>query len=112
MPEGTLLPPGVFVLFYGRTTGIVLDDVGDEVRLLDPAGNVADEVAFGELSPGASYSRDDDGVWHDDRAPSPGGPTLPSSPALLAGVRAPMFSLRRVAPGFLKLRGLENRYPF
>jgi hypothetical protein len=28
MPEGTVLPPGGFVLFYGRTTAVVLDDRG------------------------------------------------------------------------------------
>lgn len=77
MPDGTVLQPGAFVIFLGRITGIVLDDAGDQVRLLDPAGRVVQAVVFDQLAPSASYSRDDAGAWHDDWPPSPGGPNLP-----------------------------------
>jgi len=80
IPEGTMLQPGTFVLFFGQTTGIILDDTGDEVRLIAPDGVVTDMVAFGPLLPTSSYSRDDSGAWHDDWTPSPGAPNLP--PAL------------------------------
>jgi hypothetical protein len=80
IPAGTLLQSGAFMLFDGRTTGIVLDDTGDAVRLLDPDGVVVDEVAFGQLAPNASYSRDEFGMWHADWPPSPGAPNQPPVP--------------------------------
>jgi hypothetical protein len=98
MPEATVLPPGAFVLFHGRTTGIVLDDAGDEVRLLDPAGKVVDAVVFGQLLPNASYSRDDAGAWHDDWPLSPGGPNLPPSPTPLTGGEGMGLPRAGVAP--------------
>lgn len=76
-PEGTLLRPGEFLVLYGLQTGLILDDEGDEVRLLDSAGVVTDSVAFGPLAPGSSLSRDEQGLWHADWPPSPGGPNLP-----------------------------------
>jgi len=78
MPEGTAIRAGGFLLLHGRTTGVVLDDAGDQIRLLDAAGDVVDAVAFGQLLPNASYSRDEFGVWHDDWPPSPGSPNGPS----------------------------------
>jgi hypothetical protein len=74
---GTLVPSGVFALFHGQTTGLVFDDTGDIVRLLDPSGAVVDAVAFGQLAPNASYSRDDFGTWHTDWPPSPGAHNQP-----------------------------------
>jgi hypothetical protein len=77
MPEGTILPSGGFMLFYGRTTAIALDDAGDAVRLLNPDGAVVDTVGFGPLASGVSYSRDEVGTWHADWPPSPGAPNQP-----------------------------------
>ena len=83
IPEGTLLQPGGFILFYGQGTGIVLDDGGDEVRLLRATdGALADAVAFGPLAPNAGYSLGGDGVWHSDWPPSPGRPNLPPGSTL------------------------------
>ena len=79
VPQGTFLEPGAFLLFFGQTTGLVLDDTGDRVRLIDPSGAIVDSVAFGALLPGSSYSRDESGVWHDDWATSPGGPNGPAT---------------------------------
>jgi hypothetical protein len=98
IPEATILPPGAFVLFHGRTTSIVLDDAGDEVRLLDPVGKVVDAVVFGQLLPNASYSRDDAGAWHDDWPPTPGGPNLSLGPAALSGREQPGIRGEGVAP--------------
>ena len=77
VPAGTLLQPGAFALFYGSEIGIVLDDSGDEVRLMEPGGVVTDSVTFGPQAPNSSFSRDDGGVWHADWQPSPGAPNLP-----------------------------------
>jgi hypothetical protein len=86
MPEGLVLDPGAFALFPGSVTDIVLEDTGEQVRWLDPNGVVVDAVAFGELTPNASYSRDGAGAWHHDWPPSPGGPNLPSGSASGASV--------------------------
>jgi len=81
IPEAVVLQPGVFAVFGGRETGIVLDDSGDAVRLLAPGGTVVDVITFGPLAPNASYSRGEDGTWHTDWPPSPGKPNLPSLPS-------------------------------
>jgi hypothetical protein len=101
IPAGTILPSGVYTLFHGRTTGVALDDVGDMVRLLDPDGAVVDAVAFGQLAPNASYSRDDHNAWHADWPPSPGAPNQP--PGVISEQGA--GSWLRLSPGL----GLEAR---
>lgn len=77
IPAGTVLQPGAFAVFYRQETGLTLNDDGDEVRLLDPNGDLMDAVVFGELAPDASYSRDEAGAWHANWLPSPGLPNLP-----------------------------------
>ena len=80
IPEGTVLEPGTFVVFYRQETGIVLEDGGGEVRLIGSDGAVMDSVVFGALAADSSYSRDEAGDWHYDWPPSPGEPNLPSQP--------------------------------
>jgi len=95
IPGGTVLQPGAFALFYGRQTGVVLDDEGDAVRLLGPDGAAVDDVAFGGLAPNASYSRDEGGAWHADWPPSPGAPNLPGQVASMGpGSAADVFDLK------------------
>lgn len=77
VPDGTIFQPGAFLLFYGSASGVVLDETGDEVRLIDPAGAVVDAVALRPLARNASYSRDEAGIWHDNWPPSPGTPNRP-----------------------------------
>ena len=77
IPAGTALGPGKFLVFYRQTTHVALDDNGDGVRLLGPAGQVLEVVIFGALGADRSTSRDEYGVWHDDWSPSPGAPNAP-----------------------------------
>jgi hypothetical protein len=77
MPEGTVLQPGAFAVLYRARTGVILDDGGEQVRLIDLRGEVVDKVAFGALGADTSYSRDGQGAWHSNWAPSPGAPNLP-----------------------------------
>jgi hypothetical protein len=77
MVDGLVLQPGAFLVLHGRTTGLVLNDSGDTVRLLNPDGVVVDAVAFDELAQNANQSRDELGGWHDDWPPSPGEPNQP-----------------------------------
>jgi hypothetical protein len=76
-PRRTMLRPRGYLVLYQGVTGLSLDDGGDTVRLIRPAGQVAEEVTFGPLSPNASYSRDEQGLWHSDWPPSPGAPNSP-----------------------------------
>ena len=77
IPQGTVLRPGAFMVFYRRETGLVLDDAGDQVRLLAPDGTVADSVVFGAIGADRSVSRDEDGTWHTDWPPSLQAPNWP-----------------------------------
>ncbi len=76
-PAGTALGPGEFLVLYRQMTHIALNDTGDGVRLLGPAGQVLELVIFGALGVDRSLSRDEYGVWHDDWSPSPGAPNVP-----------------------------------
>jgi hypothetical protein len=77
IPEGTILWPGEFLIFYRQQTGILLQDEGGELRLRIPSGMLVETVTFGQLAADASYSRDDGGEWHTDWPPSPGSTNLP-----------------------------------
>jgi hypothetical protein len=85
IPKGTVLQPGAFAVFYRAGTGVVLDDGGDKVHLIDPGGVVVDQVAFGALDADTSYSRDGQGAWHSNWSPSLGVPNLPPGPTLESG---------------------------
>ena len=83
IPEGTILQPGAFVVFFHQATGLTLADDGAQVRLLGPDGTLADHITLDVLPPDASYSRDEDGTWHSDWPPSPGAPNQsPADPSL------------------------------
>ncbi|MDQ4077454.1 MAG: lamin tail domain-containing protein, partial [Chloroflexota bacterium] len=69
--SGTLSPGGIHVLFRSQT-GIALNDDGDSVRLLAPGEIVWDEHDYSSATLDQAWSRDADGAWHDDWAPSPG----------------------------------------
>jgi hypothetical protein len=77
IPAGMALGPGKFLVLYRQMTHIPLNDNGDGVRLLGPAGQVLELVIFGALGADRSFSRDEYGVWHDDWSPSPGAPNVP-----------------------------------
>ncbi len=98
IPDGTSLGPGAFLVLYGLQTGLILDDGGDEVRLLDSSGMITDSVAFGPLSQGSSLSRDEQGLWHVDWPPSPGGPNLPTERAA-----------EEMPPALLEARGSQEK---
>jgi hypothetical protein len=81
IPVGTALEPGAFLVLYGQRTGLVLEDGGDEVRLLKPDGTLADVVVFGTLGGNVSYNRDK-ARWYASQLPSPGAPNVPMPPGL------------------------------
>ena len=87
IPAGTALGPGKFLVLYRQTTHVPLDDDGDGVRLLGPAGQVLELVIFGALGADRSFSRDEYGVWHADWSPSPGAPNVPPGGVVSAPLR-------------------------
>jgi hypothetical protein len=79
-PAGVVLEPGAFLVLYRQKTGIVLDDGGDTVRLLDASGQAVDAVTFGAVGADASYNRSESGSWYVGPLPSPGAPNIAPLP--------------------------------
>jgi hypothetical protein len=83
IPRGTALRPGASLALFRRQTGLALDDLGGQLRLLDARGRLIESVAFAALDPDTSQSRDAAGRWHTDYPPSPGTSNLPAQPPAL-----------------------------
>ena len=83
IPADRIIPPGGFLVFFKRDTGVSLNNDGDGVRLIRPDGAVADEVHYTH-SPGydRSFSRtvDGGGHWTADYAVTLGAPNHPMLP--------------------------------
>ncbi len=69
-----ILKPGDRAVFYGSTTHILLDDSGDTVRVINPAGVVVDARTYGVVAePDQSHCRFPDGFyWRRPCFPTPG----------------------------------------
>jgi hypothetical protein len=80
IPANMVLEPGAFLVLYRQKTGLILDDGGDTVRLLDPSGLVVDTVTFGEVGADASYNRSESGSWYVGPLPSPSAPNASPMP--------------------------------
>jgi hypothetical protein len=73
IPEGSSIAPGE-VLWIPLNKAI-LNNSGDEVRLLRPDGSVADSFTYSSSKPDQSYSLHPlDNIWSDTLPPSPGAP--------------------------------------
>jgi hypothetical protein len=81
-PTGSVLGPGAYGVYYLRDTGVVLNNDGDQVRLIAPDGSVRDQVDFPAIEADASYGRRAGctGEWVFCRAPSPGQENRPPPP--------------------------------
>jgi hypothetical protein len=77
IPRGTRLRPGGYLMLFRSETDINLDADGGQLVLLNAQGRAADRVTYPALKPDASYSRDEEGLWHLDWPPSPGKGNLP-----------------------------------
>jgi DNA/RNA endonuclease YhcR with UshA esterase domain len=80
IPADKIIPPGGFLVFFKKDTGVSLNNDEDWVRLLRPDGTVADEYHYTH-SPGydRSFSRtvDGGGHWTPDYAVTMGAPNHP-----------------------------------
>ena len=71
-PYGVVIGAGEYLVVYRHTTGIDLDDGGDEVRLIGPANQVVDRAVLGALDANTSLGLDLGGAWLNFAVPSPG----------------------------------------
>ena len=101
IPEGTVLGSKRFLTLYGSVTGVKLNNKGDEVRLLDAAGNLVDSASYTSSSPDESRARFPDGedFWTVALVPTPNSPSGFEEPKpelytgfLLVGKVVPMTS--------------------
>lgn len=58
-PTGTIIPAGGYLAFTRVVTKIALNNDGDSVRLLDPAGSVKSFTSYPDSSEGQSWNRGD-----------------------------------------------------
>lgn len=73
LPDVSLLP-GEIEVFYGKETGLVLNDIGDAVRLLRPNSSVVDYYLYPTVTEkDGSWCRQPDGIgaWRQDCSPTP-----------------------------------------
>jgi hypothetical protein len=71
--EGILIQGGEAVAFQRSTTGLALNNGGDEVRLFSPDGETKDEHSYDvSVSEGVVRARDEDGAWQWSATATPG----------------------------------------
>ena len=82
-----LVAPGAYLLV--ELERAILNNSGDTVRLLGPAGEVIDAYRFGPTPADRSHGREPvTGAWRLEPHPSPGAPNPPAEGAPAAGARA------------------------
>jgi hypothetical protein len=94
-----ILLRGEVVVFYGSETGLILNDIGDKVRLMRPNSQIMDFYTYPTVTePDKSWCRlpDGTGAWKSGCQPSPdrnnigpGGEGEPPLPELLPEVETP-----------------------
>jgi len=99
-PEGTKLPVNPCLVVYYQDSKIALNNKGDWVRLLNPAGQAIDEIEYSKAPKGKSYSRQTVTSWQWTENPSPGKDNefpqvLPAS----QGQFSPSLALPQTGPG-------------
>ena len=74
IPDGVIISPGGFLLFFRSETGVALNNDGDWVRLLLPDGSPAEAFEYMSSHDDEAYSKIVDGgtMWTNAFPPSPG----------------------------------------
>lgn len=81
VPDGAAVGPKQYAVFWSEQTKIALNNTGDEVRLLDPIGNVQASTSYSEtVSEGQSYNWDKGGYVKSTTA-TPGATNTITAPA-------------------------------
>jgi hypothetical protein len=73
VPAGTIIEEGKYLVFYGKDTGLALNNDGDGVVLLDSDGSILDDTgeSYGKTKAGYSYAFDGE-KWQWSKTPTPG----------------------------------------
>jgi len=78
-PENTKILPKGFLVLSRPTTGIVLNNEGDELRFFSPDGKIMDSVSYEKAAQEESYARIDSS-WSWSSVPTPGATNQIVSP--------------------------------
>jgi len=71
IPEGTKIAGQGFLIFGRPTTGIVLNNDEDGLRIIQPDGKIADEITYQKATNGKSYNQTKTGwAWSSDLTPN------------------------------------------
>ena len=63
VPDRTYIEPAQYRVFGRQDTKIALNNTNDSVRLLYGDGTIVHEVRYDDVQEGASYVKDENGVW-------------------------------------------------
>ncbi len=75
LPNGTAIDPGEFLIIFVSTSGVFQGNDGDAITLLDPSGNLVDEMEYNATVEDVSFVRiPDGGEWKSSNIPTPGQP--------------------------------------
>lgn len=80
IPVGTTIPAGGYLLLTRFVTKIALNNAGDSVRLLDPAGSVKTSTSYADSSEGQSWNRTDAGTYEQSTTVTSGMPNIITKP--------------------------------
>lgn len=72
IPAGTLIQAGQYLAFSYKETKISLNNNGDMVRLINPAGEIIDQVEYEQAKEGISFVLDENFFWQQSGTPTPG----------------------------------------
>ncbi|RJR30791.1 PKD domain-containing protein [Candidatus Parcubacteria bacterium] len=72
IPLKTTIEPRQFLFFEKTTTGIILNNDSDSVRLSDPVSNLVDQIKYQNLTEGHSLAIDENYLWQETSTPTPG----------------------------------------
>lgn len=61
--QGTTIVPHDYLIFYKRDTQLTLNDDGDEVNLINPAGERISSIPYSKSKKSETYIRTRDGFW-------------------------------------------------
>ena len=81
LPIGSVIPARGFLVVFRSTSGVALNNSGDDVRLIGPASYEVETFALGSTGYDISWSKTADGgdQWINSYPPSPGAGNQPGS---------------------------------
>ncbi|MEA3272967.1 MAG: lamin tail domain-containing protein, partial [Patescibacteria group bacterium] len=79
IPDGTVIAPHGFFVFYKSQTKLALNNSEDSARLINPLDEVFQEVSYSDNTVGVSYALDSD-EWGWTTSPTPSSDNIISAP--------------------------------